>query len=81
MSSVIHCDAKTLLSDLLPLLQSGESISIIQGGEEVAVLTPPRVGEPKTSLHDAIAAMLEIRSRVEGPGMDLKELVNEGRRY
>ena len=73
--------AKTHLAQLLDRVERGERITITRHGHPVAELVPP-AGAPQMTVDEAIAGLLEIRSRSPlGPDLTIKQLVNEGRRF
>ena len=73
--------AKTHLAQLLDRVEHGERITITRHGKPVAELVPP-AGAAQMTVDDAIAGLLEIRSRSRlGPGLTIKQLINEGRRF
>jgi len=72
--------AKNRLSQLLERARKGERITITRHGTPVAELGPPaaRCHTDPDALYEAFA---KLRARtVLGPGVSLKELVEEGRR-
>jgi len=73
-------EAQTTLNTLLDLAEGGEEIVITRQGREVARLVPPRrVVDPAASR----AAAQRIRAMRQGVtlgGLDIKALINEGRR-
>ena len=73
--------AKTHLAQLLDRVERGERITITRHGRPVAELVPP-VGAPQMTVDEAIAGLLEVRSRSSlGPDLTIKQLINEGRRF
>jgi prevent-host-death family protein len=76
-------EAKTHFSDLLKRAHEGEEIVITRRGEPFAKLGPI---EPKHDVDKALDAMRQIRERAREIGIDatpeeIKEWINEGRRY
>lgn len=79
MATVGAFEAKTHLSALLDRVERGETITITRHGEPVAVLAPANA--PGKATHEEIVAGLrEIRKRVRGK-VDVRKLIEEGRRY
>ena len=73
--------AKTHLAQLLDRVERGERITITRHGRPVAELVPPD-GAPQMTVDEAIAGLLEVRSRSNlGPDLTIKQLINEGRRF
>jgi len=80
MREVGAFEAKNRLSELLRLAETGEEIAITNRGRVVARLVPPL---PTTDREAACAAAARIRARRKGVTLgdiELKELINEGRR-
>lgn len=69
-------DAKTHLSSLLRDAERGESYVIHRRGKPVAKLGPAREEDGWLSIAQAFR---EMRKRL-GPAMDVKSLIEEGRR-
>ena len=73
--------AKTHLAQLLDRVERGERITITRHGRPVAELIPP-AGAPQMTVDEAIAGLLEIRSRSQlWPDLSIKQLIDEGRRF
>jgi prevent-host-death family protein len=72
-------DAKTRLPELLRGTAEGRSYVITRRGKPVARLVPARESE-RAHMLSLLAEMNAIRSRVDGP-VDIRELIEEGRRY
>ena len=80
MSDVGAYEAKTHLPDLLDRVERGELITITRHGRAVAQLVPV---EPPSRVEEAIDSMLAFRRALEAAGrhgIDVRELVEEGRR-
>lgn len=72
-------EAKTKLPELLRAAEGGESIRITVRGRPVARLVPDRDGRPDAD--KVVDAMLAFgKGRRLGDDLDLKELIEEGRR-
>lgn len=84
MKTVGVYEAKTHLARLLDEVEKGECITITRHGKPVAVLKAPE-GEPDANAERlrAIEAIREFGRQHRGAlaGLDIKELINEGRRY
>ncbi len=72
-------DAKTHLPQLLAEVERGETITITRHGRPVAELVPVRAG--RRTVSEAIAAMREFGKAHPRDGLDLKEMIEEGRRF
>ena len=73
-------EAKNRLSELLRRAEAGEEISITNRGKVVARLVPPLHGFDRDT---ALAAVGRIRARRKGVtlgGLNIKDLIEEGRR-
>lgn len=80
MATVGSYEAKTRLPELLRRIAKGEQITITKHGVSIAVLMP--AGSSKK--RDARALIQEIRKFRKGRtlrGMDLREMIDEGRRF
>lgn len=80
MKTVGAYEAKTHLPQLLDRVARGEEIQITRNGRPVARLVPEPAATPADVRH-AIAAVRELRKgRRLGPGVTIRELIDEGRR-
>lgn len=83
MSSVGAYEAKTHLPQLLGRVERGETITITRHGKPVARLVP---AEPVKQT-DTRAAVEEMKRFQEehgptlGPGLTIRDLIQEGRRF
>jgi len=80
MATVGSYEAKTRLPELLRRTAKGEQITITKHGVSIAVLMP--AGSSKR--RDARTLIQEIRKFRKGRtlgGMDLREMIDEGRRF
>jgi prevent-host-death family protein len=73
-------EAKTKLSELLRETEKGASFVICRRGKEVAMLVPHKREEKAVSLREVLSSFREIRKKVKGD-VDVRELIQEGRRY
>jgi prevent-host-death family protein len=71
-------EVKTHLSRLLARVEKGERITITRHGVPVAVLVPAVPGRQTAA--EAIADIRGLRADMRFDGLDLKELIEEGRR-
>jgi prevent-host-death family protein len=76
-------EAKTRLAELLRETERGATFVIERRGKKVARLVPYEAS-PDADRPDDLAALFaafrEVRSRVRGGAVDVRELVEEGRR-
>ena len=72
-------EAKTHLSELLDLVALGERITITRRGTAVAMLVPLSQ-EPALTPSEAAAGLRELRVGVRLGGLELRTLIEEGRR-
>ena len=80
MKTIGAFEAKTHLSELLDLVALGERITITRRGTAVAMLVPLSE-EPSLTPSEAAASLRGLREGVPGStGLDLRELIAEGRR-
>lgn len=81
MSTVGTFEAKTHLSELLDRVANGDEITITRNGKPIARLVPV---EPTTA-----SDRRELARRIDkarrgvtlGPGLSIRKLIDEGRRY
>lgn len=78
MSSVSAYDAKTHLSALLERAEAGEAITITKHGRPVARLVP---ATSRVGLAALAQQMRALRSSLDATSVDIRELVDESRRY
>jgi prevent-host-death family protein len=81
MTTVGSYEAKTHLPQLLERVARGERIVITRHGQAIAMLVPARA-EEKPDVRSALAKMRELRKGVTlGPGLTIRQLIEEGRRF
>ena len=81
MTSVGAYEAKTHLPELLRRVENGERITITRHGHPVAELVPPET-PPKRDVREVIADIKQFRKgHTLGPGVTIRQLIDEGRRY
>jgi prevent-host-death family protein len=79
MKSVGSYEAKTHLSRLLERVRRGERIVITRHGTAIAVLQPPENGD-RGDAAEVVEEILRFRERHTLGGVNLRELIEEGRR-
>jgi prevent-host-death family protein len=78
MKTIGAFEAKTHLAELLDLVALGESITITRRGAAVAMLVPlPDEGRTPQAAADALR---DLRAGVSLAGIDLRDLIEQGRR-
>ena len=81
MEIVGSFDAKIHLAELLERAAKGEEFTITKHGEPVAMLVPPRTGKPSPDARAAVEAMKQFRKgRILG-GLNIRQMIEEGRRF
>ncbi|ODT99173.1 MAG: prevent-host-death protein [Planctomycetes bacterium SCN 63-9] len=83
-SSIGSYEAKTHLPQLLERVAKGERITIMKRGVPMAVLVPPESVKPQTTPKDAVQAMKRFQKESAptlGPGITIREMIEEGRRF
>ena len=78
METIGAQEAKIRLSQLLKRVAGGERITITESGVPVAVLVPPEVS-PKMTVQEVFAAIDEIAGRNRLDGLNIREMIEEGR--
>jgi prevent-host-death family protein len=78
MSTVSAYEAKTHLSALLDRAEAGEEVTITKHGRPVARLLP---ATPRVGLDSIAAQMRSFRESVGGEPIDVRSLIEEGRRH
>ena len=73
-------EAKTRLSELLEKAEAGEEIVITKHGVPVAKLVPVRKRATMDERAAAIRRIQELGESLSLGGLEIKDLVNEGRR-
>jgi prevent-host-death family protein len=83
-SSIGSYEARTHLSQLLERVAKGERITITKRGVPMAVLVPPESVTPQTTAKEAVQAMKRFQKEnapTLGPGITIREMIEEGRRF
>jgi len=81
MKTVGSFEAKTHLAALLDQVAQGEIIMITRHGKPVARLVPPSNEGTKMSVEEAVAGLLEFRKAHPAKGLNLRDLIAEGRKH
>lgn len=79
MKQVGVYEAKSKLSQLVDQAARGEAVVITKHGRPVAKLVP--VGVPRPDVAETIEAIREFRKGRRLDGLNIKELINEGRKH
>ncbi len=80
METVGAFEAKTHLAALLDRVERGERLTITRRGRPVAMLVPASNTNPSESAR-LVERMRERAARRAPLGMDVKQLIEEGRRF
>ena len=83
MTTIGFYEARTHLSQLLDEVARGKRILITRRGKPAALLTPPPK-EAQADVREVIRQMKEFRRQqgpTLGPGMSIRDLIEEGRRF
>jgi prevent-host-death family protein len=80
MGSVGAFEAKTHLAELLNRVELGERIIITRHGRPVAELCPVGGRDPQR-IRRAIKSLQELRSRAGSSIEEIRQMIEEGRRY
>jgi prevent-host-death family protein len=80
MKEVGAFEAKNRLGQLLDWVEAGEEIVITRRGRAVARLVPPSTGHDRESGRKAAQRIRQMRKGVRLGGLQIKGLINEGRR-
>lgn len=80
MKQIGAFEAKNRLSELLALVENGEEVVITKHGRPVARLVPAEHLSQRIA-QEAIDELQRLRTGQKLGGLDLKALINEGRRY
>ena len=82
MKTVGAFEAKTHLSHLLDLVESGEEVTITRHGRPVAELVSPKARRTNPeALRNLVASMEHISSIASRDGPSVLELIAEGSKY
>jgi len=81
MTSVGLFEAKTRLSELLRRVKRGERITITTHGVPTAILIPAGEVSQKPSHAEIVEGMRQLRSRFKRRRVNVRALIEEGRRF
>ena len=81
MESIGAFEAKTNLSALLVRVENGESIVITQHGRPVARLVTESLEHPPMTVDESIAGLLEFKKAHPMSRLEIKSLIEAGRKY
>ena len=83
MRSIDINDVREHWEALLHEVAEGSSVLITREGQPVAVIQPPDVSIlDEAQLQNTIEELLQLRKgRTIGPGVTIRDLIEEGRRY
>jgi prevent-host-death family protein len=79
MREVGAFEANNKLGQLLDWVEAGEEVVITRHGKIVARLVPPRPAVDREQAQNAAAAIRAMRKGVTLGGLEIKDLVAEGR--
>lgn len=77
-------EAKTRLPQLLERAAKGERITITKRGKPMAMLVPLEGASPRMSPQEAVEAMKRFQREnapTLGPGLTIRGMIDEGRRF
>jgi prevent-host-death family protein len=81
MAAVGAYEAKTRLAELLDRVEQGERIVITRHGRPVAQLVPMEEA-PAMTVAEAIDGIIAFgKEHTLGPGLTIRDLIEEGRRW
>ncbi len=72
-------EAKTKLPELLRSIKTGNRYTITLRGEAVADLVPTQQNKHSDAVADVDDMLSYMQAHKSGAGIDLKEMINEGR--
>jgi prevent-host-death family protein len=81
MAFVGAFEAKTHLADLLDRVSRGEKITITRHGVPAAMLVPIEETRPRMTHKEIVEGMRKLRQRIKSGKMNVREMVEEGRRF
>ena len=80
MRTIGAFEAKNRLSELLQAVENGEEVTITRHGRPVARLVPADQSD-RAKVREAIEWLKETRKKRSLGGLNIKDLINEGRKY
>jgi prevent-host-death family protein len=81
METVGSFDAKTHLPQLLDRVARGEEFTITRHGKPVARLVPLHPAHAQPDVPAAVAAMKQFRKGRSLEGLNVRDMIEEGRRF
>lgn len=81
MENVGSFEAKTHLAQLLERVARGEEFTITKHGKPVARLVPTLGAKPQPDVRAAVEAMKQFRKGRTLSGLNIREMIEEGRRF
>ncbi|MGD0841077.1 MAG: type II toxin-antitoxin system prevent-host-death family antitoxin [Candidatus Acidiferrales bacterium] len=81
MAFVGAFEAKTHLADLLDRVSSGEKITITRHGVPAARLVPVEETKARMTHQEIVEDMRKLRKRIKPGKMNVRQMVEEGRRF
>jgi prevent-host-death family protein len=81
MAFVGAFDAKTHLAELLDRVSRGEKITITRHGVPAAMLVPAGETSAKMTHKEIVEGMRKLRKRIKPGKMNVRQMVEEGRRF
>ena len=72
-------EARTHWSEILQAVQQGERFTVTHRGVPIAEITPPQAETRQGRSQTAAKQLLDFMNRREGPAMDIKAAIEEGR--
>ncbi len=81
METIGSFEAKTHLPQLLERVANGEEITITKHGKPVAKLVPTQPAKPKPDVRAAVEAMKQFRKGRTLGGLNIRDMIEEGRRF
>ena len=84
VSHYAAAEAKARLSELLDRVEKGEQLTITRHGKPIAQLGPVVDTEAVARRRAAVESWIRYRDEHNitlGPGLTIKQLINEGRKY
>jgi prevent-host-death family protein len=81
MALVGAFDAKTHLAELLDRVGRGEKITITRHGVPAAMLIPIEETRTRLTHQEVVEGMRQLRKRIKPGKMNVRQMVEEGRRF
>jgi prevent-host-death family protein len=81
METIGSFEAKTHLPQLLERVAQGEEFTITKHGKPMARLIPPASAKTIMNVRAAVAAMKQFRKGRSLRGLNVRDMIEEGRRF